>query len=487
MRIAVGNRRVGAVLKISLPIGLFLVSPYIINNNFVFIFLIPLLTVLCSEDLPTVLRLALPAVLVSVLAALLPVLVTKPAAYFVGSAVAFAFLAAFSIIVLILLRNFRGPALSFLIPAVVWLNLLYALNINSTVSAMFDVGVLFPVSAPLIWFTGSIGLTALIVLFQSAVALYIARRSWTALILACALAAVFLGAFIFSSLQPYAAPAGNGPATRIALIQGGLPNRTFFGYKDNFNKRVERYVGLSLRACRAGADLVVWPEYAFPVDVMKRFPQQAQSVLDAARACGKEFLIGSMLDSPDGAPAGYDGAIIIGKDGSVAEAYYSSHPFTIGNAVRPSGASARLMADGAGVTVCWEEANERIFRDYVNAGAGYFISLSSNIDLDRSWLKGYASFFSRARAAENARYLARAAQTGTTFIADPFGRITARAPNDASVFLAGDIYKVRMKTFYSIRGDILARAFAAAGILVLCVLTVLRLIASRREVLYGSR
>ena len=50
-----------------------------------------------------------------------------------------------------------------------------------------------------------------------------------------------------------------------------------------------------------------------------------------------------------------------------------------------------------------------------------FCRFSQNTDLDYSWFKRYTSYFVRARAAENFRYIARATQTGVTEIINPYG------------------------------------------------------------------
>lgn len=469
MRAFIGNQRNEAILKISLPVGLFSISPYIINSNLVFIFLMPLLYSLYTKDLKIVIIFALSAALASCAIVLSPVAILKPGLYLLGTAVASSFIAIFVIASASLMRSLKGSIVSIFIPCIVWLGLLYVWNFNSIAVSIFDIGVLFPMSAPLIWFTGSIGLTALILLFQSAVAAWLVRKDAISFFIASSLAAVFLAAFIFSSVSSPASLHDRPEPERVALIQGGLPVRSAFGYKDNFNARIARYLELSARAGEYKPDIVIWPEYTFPVDIISRFPEQARPVLDAVKRSGRIFVIGTMLDDPDNKAIHYDGALILSKDGAIADTYYSSRPLTIGNIARPPEKDKRLYAGGGGITVCWEEANEKIFRDYARAGAEYFISLSSNVDLDNSWLKKYASFFTRARAAENARYIARSTQTGITQIVGPYGKVLAKAVSDKPLFLSGYIYKVRTETFYSAHGDIFARIFLFTGIILLGV------------------
>ena len=79
------------------------------------------------------------------------------------------------------------------------------------------------------------------------------------------------------------------------------------------------------------------------------------------------------------------------------------------------------------------------------------------------------------------RYLARATQTGLTQAYSPFGNILKSAPSDVQAALTADIYKINRRTFYSVHGDILARAFIMAAMLLLLARGVARKKAAAHE------
>ena len=112
-----------------------------------------------------------------------------------------------------------------------------------------------------------------------------------------------------------------------------------------------------------------------------------------------------------------------------------------------------------GIIICWEEFTPAVARHYADLGAEYFVTMVNNAEFDSSGLKKYVSFFMRARAAENLRYVARIGQTGLTQIINPFGKVIGSILPDKEGYLAGELYHIRKRTFYSKHGDILTKVF----------------------------
>ncbi|MFH1798784.1 MAG: nitrilase-related carbon-nitrogen hydrolase [Candidatus Omnitrophota bacterium] len=256
-------------------------------------------------------------------------------------------------------------------------------------------------------------------------------------------------------------------AKKIALIQGDVPRDSMFGYTERLENRISRYIGLSEKARELGAELIIWPEYTFPIDAMNEFPQKMEPVIDEIKKSKVYFVIGSLLTGRAKEKHRYNSALIFEKDGTLSDTYYSQDPAVFTRDICPKDNGGKLYLGNMGITLCWEELNEKIFRNYASRGAEFFISLSSNTDLDHSWFKRYASFFSRARAAESMRYLARATQTGITQIINPFGKVERKLPSNCSTFLTGEVYSISQKTFYSQHGDILTKIFVI--FMILCV------------------
>ena len=437
---------------------LFLIAPYVISNNIVFLFLIPYLYLVYSGARISSAYVT-GAIVTSAFIILLPVILYNPLVYIVGILIATGFFLAFLYVSKFLVTRFKGSILSLFVPCVVWAGLLYVFNVKSLLSSMFDIGVLFPTSAPLIWYIGSIGLTILIILFNSAVAKYLAERDKFSLLVAFAIAIVFIASFLFSSLKDPSYLYGKEKPVKVTLVQGALRSRNLFGYKDNIEERIKRYISLSSKSGYNNTDLVVWPEYTFPIDLVKRFPTAAQPVFDEIKRSGKTFIIGTLLDDPVKKNVHYDSAIVIGGDGNIKETYYSNSPFVFIRGITSRASNSNLYIKDAGLVICWEEFSPKVFRDYVSSGARYFVTLLSDVDLDNSWFKRYVTFFPRARAAESMRYVARVTQTGITEVINPFGKVLKSIPIDKEGYLTADIYKIDKKTFYSVYSDILTRIF----------------------------
>lgn len=459
--------------RVQLPmLVILLVSPYAISNYAAFFFLIPLLSILYSGKKYSRGFIA-GAFGASALAALLPIIKYNPFIYIMGAIIVFLFGFAFFAISRFLINRLGDSLLSVFAPSAVWAGLLYMFNFKSLLSSMFDVGVLVPMSAPIIWYAGAAGITTLIILFNSALAKFIAKKDRFSLVLAAGIALAFIASFIFSMTRGPDYLHGTEKAVKVALIQGGVEKRTLFGYKDNIDNRIKRYVDLSA-SVDGYADIVAWPEYAFPLDVINRFPAKAKPVFDEIKRSGKTFIIGSIRNDPAQEGVYYDAALVIGGDGSIKDTYYSSMPFVFSRHVSPRQFKDKLYADKAGIVLCWEEFSPKVFRDYVNAGAEYFITMLNDIDLDSSWFKKYVAFFPRARAAESMRYIARVTQTGLTEIIGPLGNVVKSLPPDRPGALTGQIYRIQQKTFYSVYGDIFNRIFVIAVILAFFIVWIRR-------------
>lgn len=453
--------------KIAIAACLFF-SPYVAGNLFVFIFLVPVLSLLFSEKGPNKVHLlVIFAVLSGIVLA--PLISYDTGTYVLSVLMVSLFISLFLYINAVVIKTMSDKWFSVFVPCVVWMGLMRALDHNSLMTAAFNVGILFPESVPLIRFAGSTGLTALLILFNSAVARSIAKRDTRSILAAAILVCVFAASYLCSlSSSAWPSAAGDtGMPVRIALIQGDAPGGGLSGYTERLDKSIERYAALSLQAAREDVDIVVWPEYALPVDVLNRFPRMMEPVTRAIKDTKADFIIGSVVTAPGGR-GNYNAALLFDKDANVKDSYYSRKPIMFSKNIVAGENGGKLFLGKAGVALCWEEVDPGIFRDYSLAGAEYFIVLSSNAGLDRSWLKRYASFFSRARAAENGRYLARATRSGVTQIAGPSGRVISSIPSSGAAFLAGDVRGLRGKTFYAVHGDIFADLF-----LIVCSMIIL--------------
>jgi apolipoprotein N-acyltransferase len=129
-----------------------------------------------------------------------------------------------------------------------------------------------------------------------------------------------------------------------------------------------------------------------------------------------------------------------------------------------------------GTPICWEAVFGEYTTEFVRKGAQALFVISN----DAWWgdTQGCRQLFafSRLRAIENRRSIARSANTGISGLIDQRGRITARTGWDERVSLPGTVNANTRTTFYTRFGDIAGRV----GCLVF-VLSALYYIAWRRK------
>jgi apolipoprotein N-acyltransferase len=224
-------------------------------------------------------------------------------------------------------------------------------------------------------------------------------------------------------------------------------------------------------------DLVVWPETAFPDDILKDrvWNPRMQQVARNYRAF---FLVGSALleDGQD-----LNSALLISPEGDWQDIYAKRHlvPFT---EYRPKGPLSQKVFSSMGlrgydfaagtrvgifalekekkvqpfgVAICSEEGYPRLFRELVRKGAGFFV-----IMLNDGWFRAPEALLLHAemgifRAVETHRPLVRVANTGWTVLFDNVGRVkeqgTARIQETGFAFF--DVVPTQGETVYVKFGD----------------------------------
>ena len=149
--------------------------------------------------------------------------------------------------------------------------------------------------------------------------------------------------------------------------------------------------------------------------------------------------------------------------------YVKQFPFLRKLSVDLGGTSGQLGQDdersvfvsqqgvSVGVPICWEAVFGEYTTGFVRAGAQALFIISN----DAWWgeTAGYKQLFafSRLRAIENRRSIARSANTGISGFIDQRGRVTARTNWDERISLAGTINLNDKMTFYARFGDMIGR------------------------------
>jgi apolipoprotein N-acyltransferase len=252
---------------------------------------------------------------------------------------------------------------------------------------------------------------------------------------------------------------------------------------------IEAYRRLSLDAAVRAPSLIVWPETAAPFFLRYDHALRAR-VLDIAAETGSHLLVGSPDRERVWGVAGreryFNSAFLLSPGGGLLDKYDKMHMVPFGEYVplksilffveklaygigdfEPGRTYTifQLPVGRFGVTICYEVIFPDQVRRYVKEGAEFLVNITNDAWFGRSAAPAQHLAMAAMRAAENRRYLIRAANTGISAIVDPQGRIVQASGIFEPAVISGRISLVRDQTLYTRYGDVFAWvcvAFVAA-------------------------
>jgi apolipoprotein N-acyltransferase len=353
--------------------------------------------------------------------------------------------------------------------------------------------------------TGVYGVSFLVVLANTAIAgvvLGSLERFRGAFLIASAAALALAGAAIFGVLE-MSAPAGDGPATVVGVVQAGIPQDEKWS-AEAASAILEKHRRMTEEAAAEGARLILWPESSSPFPLSRpRWREGAveieadqsyrETLASLARRLGAAILFGTVdYREERGEVRPVNAAALVRPDGSWAAPYAKMHLVPFGEYVplAPLLSFVNRIAQGAigefvpgrrfvvaradslsvGTSICYEMIFPELVRRFPLRGAEVLTNLTND-----AWFGETAGPYQHLqmavlRAVENRRYLIRAANTGISAIVDPRGRVLDRTDLEVSRVLTGRIRPVKARTLYTRCGDvfailcaILAAAALAAG------------------------
>lgn len=323
---------------------------------------------------------------------------------------------------------------------------------------------------------GVYGVSFVLALMGTALALVIRRRPLGRLAPAAGLAVLYV-------LPRLPAPS-EGEHTAV-LVQPNISESA--DWTDNWTLRQhERMVFLSEHAARAGrpALLVVWPEVPAPVyyDSDARFREMVNGL---ARRTGAWILLNVVPHTPDGSPM--NSALLVSPEGVPAGRYdkmrlvpfgeYVPWPFRFVSKIAseagdfvPGGRLVVLRAGDRkiGAFVCYEAVFPELVRRFAAGGAELLVNLSNDGWYGRTAARRQHLKIARMRAVENRRWLLRATNDGITVAVDPAGRIRRELPAYAQAAMGVSFSFTGGQTPYTRYGDwfvVLCALGAAAALL----------------------
>lgn len=280
-------------------------------------------------------------------------------------------------------------------------------------------------------------------------------------------------------LSPPPASAGAEQTLGIALVQGNIDQGLKWDPAMQLTT-IDQYRRLSLEAAKQTPALIVWPETAAPF-FLRYEPALLGRVLDIAAETGSYLLVGSPDAEPAAAVEGgtryRNSAFLISPRRQLLSRYDKIHMVPFGEYVplRSLLFFVHKLAYGIGdfeggrtytvfdtpggrfgVTICYEAIFPDQVRRYVKEGAEFLVNITNDAWFGRSAAPAQHLAMAALRAAENRRYLIRAANTGISAIVDPSGRILHASDIFVPTVLTEQIRVERTQTFYTRYGDLFA-------------------------------
>jgi len=306
------------------------------------------------------------------------------------------------------------------------------------------------------------GVSFIVVLANALLANVVVRR---ATVSACLAAAALIAGTVgwgWSALQTPVAPAGPSGAVTAAVVQPNAPPRGPTTLSDT-RAQLAVLETLTSEATSRGAQLVVWPETAFPTDVAG----DAAALARIGRWIRRSpvALIASSLEGGT-----TDSAFAFSPAGALVGRYDKMHLVPFAEFGERAGRTPGVLpapSGPVGIAICFESVFPEIARNTVLGGADLLAVLTND-----AWFSGPAPAEQHAaaaafRAIEEGRYLLRAANSGISEVIDPHGRVVAMLPLGARGVLVARIAATARLTPYARYGDLLPWATVAIGTVLL--------------------
>ena len=298
-----------------------------------------------------------------------------------------------------------------------------------------------PGALPLASWVGAYGVSALVLAANLGVARAVVRRDWTP-----AAVGLLVPAILLPVAARFARPSFDASGARVhevAVVQPNTPNRPHFDAAAN-EVDYRRLLRLTDEVCAPGR-LVVWPESAaWPRDWQEDAVLRADLEARAARGCPILF------NSPHTVGEGtYNSVLLVDADSSASEPQRVDKrhlvpfgefvplrrqlPF-LGKIARSIGeftaADRVALLDWAGerlgVAVCFEVIFPGETAQLVRAGATVLVTVTNDAWYGDTAAPEQHLRAARFRAAENRRWLVRAAVTGISAVVRPDGALAGR-------------------------------------------------------------
>jgi apolipoprotein N-acyltransferase len=335
-------------------------------------------------------------------------------------------------------RRLPSVAAMFAFPAC-WTTFEYGLgwiSPNGAWGAMGYTQVSWPAAIQIASVTGVYGVTFLVCLFGSAVALA-ARKEWRSASLGAGLCAAVIAAGFLRLEAP------RGETVRVAALgQISDDSRKAFGGDPVAAAAIAKVYAAGIREAAAqGAHIMVTPETDVDADALA--PIEA-----AAKETNSIVDVGTHGRSPARNMAV---VLISGRSPFV---YDKRHRLLPGESVYTPGTRSGYFGNGLATAICKDLDFPRTIRSDAQAGTRLLIVGADDFGLD-GWMHARQAIM---RGVENGAAVVRIASRGLATISDENGRVLARAPVEKPGFVSvvADVPLGQSNTIYKQFGDLFA-------------------------------
>lgn len=276
-----------------------------------------------------------------------------------------------------------------------------------------------------------------------------------------------------------------GPSLRVAIVQGGVPQRgtEFSDVKEL--AIVRSHARLTKALAPQHPDLVVWPESSVGLDP-RSDPRVAHAIGAAARTVGAPMIVGANFDA--GPDHYYVMALEVSPRGRVVDSYRKTHLVPFGEYVparalldwipmldqipRDAVAGHRgvLFDVGGGKVapvISFEGDFGSLVRRRIESGGRLLVVATNTSTWGRSWASAQHVAFSQLRAAENGVWVVHAALSGISAFVSPDGVTRAETPLQTATSVVREVRFASGVTLYTRLGDWLPIGCLAASAVVL--------------------
>jgi apolipoprotein N-acyltransferase len=313
---------------------------------------------------------------------------------------------------------------------------------------------------------------------------------------------ILLVAYGWIETPPYPKPG----KYEVAILQGSVPIDIKWEL-ENEGFSVKRYDSLASSIADSNVNLYVWPESAVPCYL----PSQSyctQMVSSIAKKTHGYHLVGALGTSLIGKEERYfNSCYQFDPEGKINARYdkmklvpYSEHvpyenlfPFLKTDFITKYvsfiktynvqwwsdfavGDSMRLfeLPDATyGVLICFESTFPSFVRQMIRNGAFFVVGITNDTWFGSSVGVHMHSRIFITRAVENRCWMARAANSGLSYIVDPYGRIRESIPHEAVTAFTGKLNFVEGYSTFTQIGDIAGQISFWVMASLLCILPVL--------------